>query len=67
MQSYQESNIYAREEERKFKNNAAAEDIILKGALALQKNDFFKKWNEKRAFPRLTEEAPEDEESDIDN
>ncbi|KLO06378.1 hypothetical protein SCHPADRAFT_946131 [Schizopora paradoxa] len=67
MQSYQESKIYALNDSRKFKNDAPAGDVILSGALALQKNDFFKKWNEKRAFPRSTEESPEDEDSDNDD
>lgn len=62
--SYQKNKIYAHNNNRTFNKGTAAKDVILTGMLALQKNKFFAKWNEKRAFPRSTDELTESEESE---
>ena len=65
--SYRKSKIYAHKNNRTFPKGTAPKDFILKGMLALQKNKFFKKWHEKRAFPRSTLEISDSEEEEQEN
>lgn len=61
-QSYEDSKIFDNRD-RLFPKKMKTVDMVKTGSIALQRGPYIKNWNEKRVFPRSTEERPFETES----